>query len=261
MVVAPDDFTNEATATGNDPNGDPVDDSDTAVVDVIHPCIDIEKDPDEQPVQIDHIATFTITVTNCGDVALDDVTVSDPNAPDCDRSFGTMAPGQVESYACTVVATGDWTLNTATATGTAPIGPPLVDSDDALLIFVEEVCQAPVNKKGKKKGGKGGGKATPPTSLLLQYDGTDEEVYIIVEHQKDGVIYEDFVADGGLFQFARRNRRLNPNIYVTIYSDYPDGVVIDYIQIHTSCSQPLYIGQTFGTDQSVAKLTVQGEPL
>ena len=34
--------------------------------------------------------TFTIVVTNTGDVDLINVTVSDPSAPNCDRNIGNL---------------------------------------------------------------------------------------------------------------------------------------------------------------------------
>ena len=45
MVAGASDFTNVADVTGDDPNGDPVEDSDDAAVDVINPAIVIEKTP------------------------------------------------------------------------------------------------------------------------------------------------------------------------------------------------------------------------
>ena len=62
------DFTNTADVTGNDPLGHPVTDSDTADVDVIAPAISIAKSPDGQTVAVGATVTFTIEVTNTGDV-------------------------------------------------------------------------------------------------------------------------------------------------------------------------------------------------
>ena len=47
--------------------------------------IDIDKTPDLQILESGETATFTINVTNTGDVPLTEVTVADANAPDCDR--------------------------------------------------------------------------------------------------------------------------------------------------------------------------------
>ena len=85
------DFTNVADVTGDDPNGVPVEDSDDAAVDVINPAIAIEKTPDSQQARSGDTVTFTIVVTNTGDVDLTDVEVTDAVAPACDNVIGCLA--------------------------------------------------------------------------------------------------------------------------------------------------------------------------
>jgi uncharacterized repeat protein (TIGR01451 family) len=128
------DFTNSATATGTPPVGPNATDTDTADVDVIAPAINVEKTPDNQQIVSGGTATFTITVTNTGDVALTTVNVTDELAPDCARSnLGTLAPGASTSYTCTRAnVTADFT-NSATATGTPPSGPDVSDTDTAAV--------------------------------------------------------------------------------------------------------------------------------
>jgi uncharacterized repeat protein (TIGR01451 family) len=116
-------FTNVAMDTGTPPVGPDVSAQDSAAVTVVppvtHPAISIVKDPKTQTVANGGTATFTITVLNPGDVALTDVTVSDPKSPNCDKTIGTLAPGQSVSYKCTrpnVTASFD---NVAVATGKA----------------------------------------------------------------------------------------------------------------------------------------------
>src|SRR5256886_7947485 len=116
-------FTNIAIATGTPPVGPPVSAQDTAAVTVVapatHPAIAIVKNPKSQTVTRGGTATFTITVTNTGDVALTNVTVSDPLSPNCNRTIGTLAPGASTSYACTRAnVTANFT-NVAVASGTA----------------------------------------------------------------------------------------------------------------------------------------------
>ena len=82
VVVGQNDFTNVANVTGTPPVGPNVTDNDNAVVDVIHPAIDIQKTPDLQQVQPGATVTFTIRVENTGDVTLAPVVVSDPLAPE-----------------------------------------------------------------------------------------------------------------------------------------------------------------------------------
>ena len=154
------DFTNSATATGTPPVGPDVTDTDTAAVDVIAPAITIEKTPDSQTFQTGGTATFTITVTNTGDVTLTDVTVADALAPGCARTSAqlganaTLAPGASFSYECTLAnVTADFT-NSATATGTPPAGPDVTDTDTAGVT----VTQPP---------------PPPPPTIDLQIEKTD----------------------------------------------------------------------------------------
>jgi uncharacterized repeat protein (TIGR01451 family) len=116
-------FTNIAIATGTPPVGPPVSAQDTAAVTAVapatHPAITIVKNPKSQTVTRGGTATFTITVTNTGDVALTNVTVSDPLSPNCNRTIGTLAPGASTSYTCTRAnVTANFT-NVAVASGTA----------------------------------------------------------------------------------------------------------------------------------------------
>jgi uncharacterized repeat protein (TIGR01451 family) len=116
-------FTNIAVATGHPPLGPDVSAQDTAAVTVVapatHPAITIVKNPKSQTVTRGGTANFTITVTNTGDVALTNVTVSDPLSPNCNRTIGTLAPGASTSYTCTRAnVTANFT-NVAVASGTA----------------------------------------------------------------------------------------------------------------------------------------------
>jgi uncharacterized repeat protein (TIGR01451 family) len=116
-------FTNIAIATGTPPVGPPVSAQDTAAVTVVapatHPAIAIVKNPKSQTVTRGGTANFAITVTNTGDVALTNVTVSDPLSPNCNRTIGMLAPGASTSYTCTRAnVTANFT-NVAVASGTA----------------------------------------------------------------------------------------------------------------------------------------------
>ena len=129
-------FTNVAVATGTDETGQGVTAQDTAHVTVVqpvaHPSISIVKNPKSQTVTVGNTATFTITVTNNGDVALTNVTVTDALSPNCNRTIGNLAPGASTSYTCTranvtasfnnvAVATGTAGATTVTAQDTAPV--------------------------------------------------------------------------------------------------------------------------------------------
>jgi uncharacterized repeat protein (TIGR01451 family) len=127
------DFTNVATVTGEDEEGNVVTDEDDAPVDVLAPSIDIEKTPDDQTVIVGRDAVFTITVTNNGDVDLFEVTVTDPVTPSCETFIGDMAIGDVSTYNCTAPAVIDPFTNVATATGVDAEGNEVSDVDDAIV--------------------------------------------------------------------------------------------------------------------------------
>lgn len=125
------DFTNAATVTGTPPAGPDVSDTDDAAVDVINPAISLAKTPDTQTIQFGSTVTFTITVTNTGDVNLSGVIVGDTLAPACDRTLGVLATGAITSYTCSLAnVTADFT-NTAVVTGTPPVGSVVTGTDDA----------------------------------------------------------------------------------------------------------------------------------
>ncbi len=120
------DTTNTATAVGTPATagGSPlpgipdVSDTDTAVVDIVDPRIAIAKTPDLQYVGAGTVVTFTIYVTNTGDVRLNNVSVSDAQAPNCAKSnLGFLLPGASVNYTCTMTPTATVT-NTAATTGT-----------------------------------------------------------------------------------------------------------------------------------------------
>lgn len=131
-------FINTANVTGTTPIGGQVNDNDSANVDVINPSIRIRKNPDSQTIFVGGTASFEIRVENTGDVTLTPVVVWDPLAPDCDRTFTSMAPGAVETYNCTLSNVQANFTNTAYATGTPPVGPTVGASDNADVIVEEE---------------------------------------------------------------------------------------------------------------------------
>jgi uncharacterized repeat protein (TIGR01451 family) len=134
-------FTNVATDTGTPPTGADVSATDSAKVNVTppfkppvkqtHPAIRIVKDPKLQNIGSGGTATFKITVTNNGDVTLHDVTVTDPQSPDCNHDLGTMTVGQSKDYMCTKPQVFAAYTNVANVVGTAPNGQKVSDQDNA----------------------------------------------------------------------------------------------------------------------------------
>jgi uncharacterized repeat protein (TIGR01451 family) len=79
LETDPDPLVNEVTVTGTDPVGTVVTDIDDAVVDLVHPDFTVTKTCEPDPLWEGDIVTWTITLTNTGDVDLA-VDVSDPVA-------------------------------------------------------------------------------------------------------------------------------------------------------------------------------------
>src|SRR5262249_13685252 len=141
-------FTNVAVATGTG-GGTTVTAQDTAAVTAVapatHPAIPIVKNPKSQTVSSGGTATFTITVTNTGDVTLTNVTVNDPLSPNCNKTIGTLAPGASSSYTCTRANVTSNFTNVAVATGTA--GGTTVTAQDTAPVTAKAAALKPKTVK------------------------------------------------------------------------------------------------------------------
>ncbi|MDH5422572.1 MAG: carboxypeptidase regulatory-like domain-containing protein, partial [Acidimicrobiia bacterium] len=130
------DFTNIANVTAEDALGGSWTDLDPGDVDLVDPGLAISKTPNLQTLLSGETATFEITVTNTGDIDLDNVDVLDPLAPDCDNPIGTLAAGESVTYVCTRPnVTVDFT-NTVTVTADNPLGGIITVSDTATVDVV-----------------------------------------------------------------------------------------------------------------------------
>jgi uncharacterized repeat protein (TIGR01451 family) len=132
---------NTATATGDDPAGDPVTDDDDALVPGVRAgAIDLTKSADVASVDaVGDLVTYTFDAVNAGNVTLTDVEIVDPlpglSTLSCLPSApATLEPGDHLVCTATYEATqGDLDAgaidNTATVTGTDPDGGELTDDD------------------------------------------------------------------------------------------------------------------------------------
>jgi uncharacterized repeat protein (TIGR01451 family) len=102
-----------------------------------NPAISIVKSPKSQTVQSGGTATFTITVTNTGNVTLSNVTVTDQLSPDCNKTsaaipgLASMATGAAVTYNCSQANVTAGFTNVAVATGTPPSGANVSATDSA----------------------------------------------------------------------------------------------------------------------------------
>ncbi len=125
-------YVNTAEVTAKGPIDTVVYDDDKAVVEAMHPGIDIVKSPKQQMVVAGKAVEFEVTITNSGDVELFKIKVMDPQAPECEAEVDHLYPGESVYYYCEVIAYGDFN-NIATVTGYDPHGGAVVDTDEAYV--------------------------------------------------------------------------------------------------------------------------------
>jgi len=114
-----------------------------------HPAIAIVKGPKTQTVARGGAATFTITVSNTGDVTLTNVTVADLLTPDCNRIVGVLTPGATATYTCTLANVTASFTNVVVAMGTA--GGTTVTATDSAPVTASSLTP-PKKKKTRVKG-------------------------------------------------------------------------------------------------------------
>ena len=130
-------FVNTATAVATDPqqNTDSATASATVNITQPAPALDVQKTPDTQTVIQGGSVTFTITVTNTGNIPLTNVVVSDPLSADCSRTITSLAIAQVETFTCTNLNVQGTFTNVVTVTANTDQGP-ITDTDSADVVVV-----------------------------------------------------------------------------------------------------------------------------
>jgi hypothetical protein len=134
---------NSAVVTGQPPTGPPVAGGDTAVVTAVHlPGIDLDKTafPARYTKSGERIA-YAYTVTNTGNVTLHGVTVADDRLGTVACPLSELAPRA--SMTCEAVyqvtqadVDAGQVVNSAVVTGQPPTGPPVTDTDTAVVAAV-----------------------------------------------------------------------------------------------------------------------------
>lgn len=183
-------FLNEATVTG-ERNDVTVMDSDPSTVVTQTVDIDIRKEaegPDSRNFTSGSNVTFSIVVTNTGQLDLTMVTVTDPLASDCAMVIGNLASGASVSYDCTASNVTEDFTNIATVTGKNG-GTMVMDSDPSSVTIVEQGGQGCT--PGYWRQDQHFDSWTPP------YDPTDSFASAGFENAFPGMTLEDVVQLGG----------------------------------------------------------------
>src|SRR5204862_8118507 len=120
-------------------------------------AISVTKLPATQTVATGGTVTFTIAVTNSGDVALTNVTIADALSPLCSKTssdiagLASLAPGATITYTCTSAAVTASFTNVAIATGTPPSGPNVTASASAAVVATAPAKPPATKPKPKPK--------------------------------------------------------------------------------------------------------------
>lgn len=123
----------------------------------------LSKTADTDRARVGDVITYTLVVTNTGDVPLNEVAVIDDVVPDCSFSVAVLPAGDSASRDCTVQATvahAPSLVNTAVALATSPGGDALRAQDEAvvdILLAPSPVATPPVSAPPA---------ATPPSDGL-----------------------------------------------------------------------------------------------
>jgi uncharacterized repeat protein (TIGR01451 family) len=135
-MSAVDDAHNVAAVDAVDSLNRPVTDSDDTFVDVIHPAITIVKTASPEFVSVSGPVTYTYVVTNTGDTALFNVSVTD-DILGAIGTIGQLLPGESVTMAKTVqVDASTPPRNIGTAVGTDVLGQSVSATDDAVITVV-----------------------------------------------------------------------------------------------------------------------------
>jgi uncharacterized repeat protein (TIGR01451 family)/fimbrial isopeptide formation D2 family protein len=107
---------------------------------------DADTPADYQQYTVGETIFYQIVVTNTGTDALTNVDVVDDLVAACDFTAATLAAGASQTQNCATTAVVGTSVNTATATVTPAVGPPLSASDVAGVIVSPALAQITITK-------------------------------------------------------------------------------------------------------------------
>jgi uncharacterized repeat protein (TIGR01451 family) len=276
---------NVASVAGTSASGAQDTDTDSATVKCIgEPAIRVTKEVSSDGVNFEDVSTsaiapadawYRITVENIGTVDLEEVVISDAILGFTDVVVtgvggpGVLAVGETvvishvggggdntlaDLYVPGLCVDDDVYVNTAVADGkSADSVETVTDSDDATYYCAQvlDLCE-----EGK------------PASLKLQYDADDDSDHsqdpsqvtispstvtfpagpawiVVTDHKESSQVFAGSVAPGASFWVSGPRKLISSSYWFRIYTA-PGGTLLQTINFHTSCSQPLYVGDEFG---------------
>ena len=114
----------------------PLSAEDSTDVSVFSLALNITIDPEEQTIRSGHSAGFTVNVSNQGDDVLSNVVVTNETVPNCDATFDTLVPGEVQTYDCIGDGVTEDMVTTINVVATAADGAPVDATDSATVIIL-----------------------------------------------------------------------------------------------------------------------------
>ncbi|MBM4446481.1 MAG: hypothetical protein FJ023_03900 [Chloroflexi bacterium] len=134
---------NTAEVSGTDPDGNLFTDTGTATVELSYNTeLQINKEADRETASPHEVITYTYTITNTGDIAIDNITLEDDKLGPITLNGNdnmALAPGQTITANATYTVSiwdflrGKSIVNTANVTGTDGLGNSLTGSDTATV--------------------------------------------------------------------------------------------------------------------------------
>lgn len=148
-----------------------------------NPQISLLKTPDTQVVIEGETATFTISVTNTGNVTLSNLSVADPLAPACVKSETSLAVSQTITYSCSLANVLASFTNTATVS--ANWESVTVTSSDTALVTVDFLPKITVTKTASETSVPETGKNVTFT-VQVSNDGVDPFILLSLVDDRFG---------------------------------------------------------------------------
>jgi hypothetical protein len=134
---------NTATVSGNDEYGNTVTASATATVELSGTAsLQLTKSADTSKAAPHQTINYTYTITNSGNITIDNLSLADDKLGAISLSSDTMAPGQsitaTASYTVTISDLPGPIVNTATVTGTGPDGQTVTASSESISVSLSQ---------------------------------------------------------------------------------------------------------------------------